>query len=37
MVEHHALMPGSLITPDQARLGAEHHRDLAKKFADLDP
>ncbi|HEY3607216.1 MAG TPA: hypothetical protein VGL06_06930 [Pseudonocardiaceae bacterium] len=36
LVEHHSRTPGAIISGDQARLAAERHRDLAKRFADLD-
>ncbi len=37
LVERHSHMPGAIIGSDQARLAAERHRDLAKRFSDMDP
>ncbi|MFI7413385.1 hypothetical protein ACIBU0_32390 [Streptomyces sp. NPDC049627] len=35
-LQHLATMPGSTITPARAHRVAEHHRDLARKFAAGD-
>jgi hypothetical protein len=37
LVGHHSRMPGAIISSEQARLAAERHRDLAKRFSDVDP